>query len=105
FFEVALAACRAEARFLPVNWHLKAEELAYLLDDSGAQALVAHESLLEPAAAAVERSSAGTKLLVVAADDESAADERGDDYETAIATADALPGDGYTAPAFIFYTS
>jgi len=36
FFEVALAACRAEARFLPVNWHLKAEELAYLLDDSGA---------------------------------------------------------------------
>src|SRR5438445_11812208 len=68
FFEVALAACRAEARFLPVNWHLKAEELAYLLDDSGAQVLVAHESLREPAVAAVERSASGTQLLVVGDD-------------------------------------
>src|SRR4051812_36117128 len=45
FFETAAAACRAEARFLPVNWHLKADELAYILADSGAQVLVAHESL------------------------------------------------------------
>src|SRR5580765_6727330 len=45
FFEVAAAACRAEARFLPVNWHLKSAELAWILADSGAQVLVADQSL------------------------------------------------------------
>src|SRR3954470_1962317 len=45
FFEVAAAACRVEARFLPVNWHLKSDELAWILADSGAQVLVAHPSL------------------------------------------------------------
>ncbi len=40
-------SCRAEARFLPVNWHLKADELAWILEDSGAQVLVAHHSLRE----------------------------------------------------------
>ena len=45
FFEVAAAACRVEARFLPVNWHLKSDELAWILEDSGAQVLVAHTSL------------------------------------------------------------
>jgi len=47
FFEVAAAACRVEARFLPVNWHLKSDELAWILADSGAQVLVAHASLRE----------------------------------------------------------
>ena len=47
FFEVAAAACRVEARFLPVNWHLKSDELAWILEDSGAQVLVAHTSLKE----------------------------------------------------------
>ena len=32
FFETAAAACRAEARFLPVNWHLKSDELAWILE-------------------------------------------------------------------------
>src|SRR5262245_4559345 len=64
FFEVARAACRAEARFLPVNWHLKADELAYILSDSGAQVLVTHESLRGYAEAAVAEATA-TALLVV----------------------------------------
>ena len=55
FFETAAAACRAEARFLPVNWHLKSDELAWILEDSGAQVLVAHHSLREYVDAAVER--------------------------------------------------
>src|SRR5438874_12416373 len=38
FFETAAAACRAEARFLPVNRQLKRDELAYILADSGARA-------------------------------------------------------------------
>ena len=48
FFEVAAAACRVEARFLPVNWHLKSDELAWILADSGAQVLVAHRVAARP---------------------------------------------------------
>src|SRR6478672_9652282 len=70
FFEVAAAACRAEARFLPVNWHLKSDELAYILADSGAQVLVAHESLREYVDGALAQSPHTTALVV------------GDDFET-----------------------
>jgi long-chain acyl-CoA synthetase len=94
FFEVARAACRAQARFLPVNWHLKADELAYILADSGAQVLVAHESLRTHVEAAVADAK-HTSVLVV-----------GDDYEEAIAGAHQAPElAGWRAPAFIFYTS
>ena len=94
FFEAAAAACRAEARFLPVNWHLKADELAYILGDSGAQVLVAHESLRQHVDAAIAQAP-NTRVLVV-----------GDDYEQAIASAaDAPERVGWRAPAFIFYTS
>jgi long-chain acyl-CoA synthetase len=94
FFEVARAACKAEARFLPVNWHLKADELAYILGDSGAQVLVAHAALREYADAAVTQAP-NTALVVV-----------GDDYEAVIADADGAPERvGWQAPAFIFYTS
>jgi long-chain acyl-CoA synthetase len=98
FFEVALGACRAESRFLPVNWHLKAEELAYLLDDSGANVLVAHESLRDQAEAAVSRAGDRTALLVVG--------DGGDaGYEKVISDAEPAEGDGFSAPAFVFYTS
>src|SRR3954451_10077494 len=93
FFEVAAAACRAEARFLPVNWHLKSDELGWILADSGAQVLVAHPSLAEYVAAAVAQAPQCSVLLI------------GDDYEAAIASAEPWPNDGWLAPAFIFYTS
>jgi long-chain acyl-CoA synthetase len=31
---------------VPINWHLKAEEVAYILADSGAKILVCHADLL-----------------------------------------------------------
>ena len=40
FFEVWAAANKVGASIVPVNWHLKADELDYLLADSGAAALV-----------------------------------------------------------------
>jgi long-chain acyl-CoA synthetase len=98
FFEVAAAACRAEARFLPVNWHLKADELAYILGDSGAKVLVAHESLREHVDAAVAQTPT-TQVIMVGARD-------GDGYEQAIVDAAGAPQrTGWRAPAFIFYTS
>src|SRR4051812_9775178 len=93
FFEVAAAACRVEARFLPVNWHLKSDELAWILADSGAQVLVAHPSLKEFVDIAVEQAP-GCSVVYV-----------GDEYEAAIAGADPWPSEGWLSPAFIFYTS
>ena len=94
FFETAAAACRAEARFLPVNWHLKGDELAWILADSGAQVLVADVALRDYVDVAVQQAPACKVLLV------------GETYEDAIASADGAPERrGWDAPAFIFYTS
>jgi long-chain acyl-CoA synthetase len=93
FFETAAAACRAAARFLPVNWHLKTDELAWILEDSGAQVLVAHQSLRAYVDAAL-RHAPNCRALIV-----------GEDYEDAIANAEPVDNDGFLSPAFIFYTS
>ena len=93
FFETAFGACRVEARFLPVNWHLKSDELAWILADSGAQVLVAHPSLKEYVDVALEQTPSCSVLWT------------GEEYERAIASADPWPTEGWRSPAFIFYTS
>jgi long-chain acyl-CoA synthetase len=45
-FEVAGAAATLGSPVVPINWHLKAEEVAYILADSGAEILVCHADLL-----------------------------------------------------------
>jgi long-chain acyl-CoA synthetase len=90
FFEVALATSRLAVRFLPVNWHLKTDELSWILGDSAAAVVVtdaAHADLVRAAAPA-------TPLLVA-----------GPEYEQAIGSApgDRLPSAASWAP--VFYTS
>ena len=46
FFEVSAAAAALGSPVVPINWHLKAEEVAYILADSGADILVCHADLL-----------------------------------------------------------
>ncbi len=46
FVEAMLAAVRVGASPVPLNWHSSAEEIAYVLEDSGAKVLVAHDDLL-----------------------------------------------------------
>ena len=46
FFEASVAAAMLGSPVVPINWHLKADEVAYILADSGAQALVCHADLL-----------------------------------------------------------
>src|SRR5712691_13015321 len=46
FFEVAGGAAALGSPVVPINWHLKAEEVAYILADSGAKILVCHADLL-----------------------------------------------------------
>jgi long-chain acyl-CoA synthetase len=46
FFEVSGAASAIGSPIVPINWHLKGEEVAYILADSGAKVLVCHADLL-----------------------------------------------------------
>ncbi len=45
-FETAFGAGVLGARVVPINWHLKGEEVSYILADSGARLLVCHADLL-----------------------------------------------------------
>ena len=99
FFEAWAGANKAGASVVLVNWHLKTDELAYILRDSGARALVVHADLHEFFGPALEATS-GCELLVVG-------DRYGaGGYEEAIAAvidAPAVALGALTAP--VFYTS
>ncbi|MBX9590229.1 MAG: AMP-binding protein [Hyphomonadaceae bacterium] len=62
FLEASLAAVRLGAYAVPINWHFKAEEVAYVLADCGAKVLVAHADLLAGVAGALP---AGVQVLAV----------------------------------------
>ncbi|HVW31536.1 MAG TPA: AMP-binding protein, partial [Acidimicrobiia bacterium] len=53
---------------VPLNWHLTAEEIAYILDDSGARALVADAEFSASAAAATEQAPGVTVRLAFGGD-------------------------------------
>src|SRR5207237_627758 len=83
FFEVAMAAGKLGVPFLPINWHLKADELAYIVEDADVSVVVAGAEV------------AGRPTLVVC-----------DAYEGAMAEADATArGVAGTVPSLVFYTS
>jgi long-chain acyl-CoA synthetase len=89
FVETWLACQRAGFRLTPVNWHLTADEVAYIVDDCEAKALVTTGDL-EVAAAAC----AGSGSTLVTGD----AGEVFESFETALevespsALADPVPG-------------
>jgi long-chain acyl-CoA synthetase len=63
FFEVSGGAAALGSPVVPINWHLKAEEVAYILADSGAKILVCHADLLPQIRHGLP---ADVRLLVVA---------------------------------------
>jgi long-chain acyl-CoA synthetase len=50
FLEATYGAAMLGAYAVPVNWHLKPDEVRYILDDCEAMVLVGHEDLLAPLA-------------------------------------------------------
>jgi long-chain acyl-CoA synthetase len=48
FIESAYAAMQLGAYGVPVNWHFKADEIEYILKDSGSRVLIGHADLLHP---------------------------------------------------------
>jgi long-chain acyl-CoA synthetase len=69
-FETIAAAATLGSPVVPINWHLKGEEVAYILSDSGADVLVCHADLLPQVRDGLP---AGVKLLAVATPPEIAA--------------------------------
>src|SRR3954451_2468669 len=53
FLEASLGCAVLGATPVPINWHWQAGEVAYLLRDSGARALVVHDDLWPAVASAV----------------------------------------------------
>jgi long-chain acyl-CoA synthetase len=62
FLEASIATAPLGASAVPVNWHWRGEEIAHVLSDSGARALVVHEQLWPAIAASVP---AGVQVLIV----------------------------------------
>lgn len=83
FAEVVYATQRAGFRLTPVNWHLTAEEAAYILDDCEARAVIADPATAEVAAKAVATVPACTVRLAVGS-----AIEGFEDYAAAISSED-----------------
>ena len=52
-FEATLGAMQLGASTVPLNWHLTAEEIGYILDDCGAKVLIGHADLLNEGVLAV----------------------------------------------------
>jgi long-chain acyl-CoA synthetase len=99
FFEAATATSKLDAAVVPVNWHLKTDELAWILADSEAKLLVTDEAIWSTVADVAERVTGCGRIVV---------GETGPDgFEVIVAAAGDTP-EPLTAPASftpVFYTS
>src|SRR5689334_1820104 len=96
-WETYLAGVRLGAIVVPVNFRLVADEVAYVLTDSGATALVVDAALAEVGAKAREQVPGVATVLTI-----------GDEFEAALAATGTDPLDVVVEedePAFIMYTS
>ncbi len=85
FFEAQTAAAALGVYCVPINWHGKADEVRYVLDDARPKVLIAHADLLAPLRGSLP---AGLTVLVVPTPAEIA-----DSYALPAAAVPALPGD------------
>ncbi len=101
--EVYLACSSAGWLAVPINWHFSAEEIAYVLDDSGATALIVDGNMQDVAAEALDLSpgAASRARLVMSA----AAPPPFASYEDALAAAPGEEPDDQMLGGVMFYTS
>jgi acyl-CoA synthetase (AMP-forming)/AMP-acid ligase II len=100
YFEVFWAGQRAGLYVTPINWHLKPEEVGYILEDCGATAVVTSAALGELATQLEPHLKAVTVRLAV--DGPVPGFER---YEEAIARFPAEPLPDEVQGTFMFYSS
>ena len=99
FLETGLGAAKAAAELVPINRHLKRDEVAWILADSGARVLVADATFTDVVTGALE-AAPDCRVILVGSNDER-------DYERLLASSDSeRPSrDGFAAPEYFFYTS
>src|SRR5436190_16719539 len=64
FLEASIATVPLGASAVPINWHWRGDEVAHVLGDSGARALVAHADLWRAIAEAVPEGDSPPQLGV-----------------------------------------
>src|SRR5512139_121087 len=100
FAEMVVATNRSGIILSPVNWHLSAEEIAYVVADCGAKALIAEDRFSEAAALAARGNARLALHLAVGADVAG--------FDAYDATLSRESGDDIPDPqfgSFMFYTS
>jgi len=103
FFEVTVAAMHSGLVVVPVNWHWVAAELAYVLSDSDATALIVEGRYADVAAAACEDpQAAGCPVRIVVGDP---VPEGFEGYEDLLARADDAEPEDQSSGGPMFYTS
>ena len=103
FFEVMVAVMHAGLVVVPVNWHWVAEELAYVIDDSDATALVVDGRFAAVAAEACRDARTSTCVNRFVTD--GSPPEGFEDYETFLAEASSEEPDEQISGGVMFYTS
>ena len=69
WFELSLACAHAGIIYVPVNWHLVAAEIAYILEDSGSRAVMVGHRFVDVVAGALDdERSAAVEIALVAGD-------------------------------------
>ncbi len=105
FLEASIATAPLGASAVPINWHWRADEIAHVLSDSGARALVVHDDLWPTIAAGVPD---GIAVIVVPGPDgtEGSAPPAGPlSWPRWLAAHEPWQEPPDTAPSSIIYTS
>ncbi len=103
FFEVTVAAMHAGLVIVPINWHWVAAELAYVIADSDAAALVVEGRYANLAIEARNDTQTSQCTSWITIDDN--APDGFDTYESVLAAADASEPADQTSGGPMFYTS
>ncbi|MEZ5559016.1 MAG: AMP-binding protein [Pseudomonadales bacterium] len=103
FYEIMMAAGHCGLIYVPVNWHFSAEELAYVIADSGARVLLAEGPLLDTARAAAGRGETPALETCIAIRSAAATDML--DYEALLAAYPESEPEDQSAGGPMFYTS
>jgi long-chain acyl-CoA synthetase len=105
FFEVMVAVMHAGLVVVPVNWHWVADELAYVMDDSEASALVVDGRFASVAAEACRDARTGTCVNRFVTDGSPPAGFEDLDFEEFVAQSSSEEPDEQVTGGVMFYTS
>ena len=106
WFEVMFLAAHAGLTIVPVNWHLVGPEIAYILGDSGAKAVIAGHQFEDAVAKALDDpATAGVELALLTTGPDQPTTEVFRSYEDFVAEGSDAEPDEQSFGGPMFYTS